>query len=91
MFLNANQYLFEMGDLCNDMFFIVRGTIDLFVEKEIETGGITSECIDVLGRGSMLGSNSIIARESWLYSAINNMTKSAKIIRIKKSVLEKMR
>ena len=66
-FLDYGQKLFNIGDLCEDLFIVLSGTIDI----QISDGYENTETLDVLGRGSVIGFNNILNKEMWYYAAIN--------------------
>lgn len=68
LFLNPAQVLFEAGDVCDAVYIVLSGTIDV----EITDGFTKSRRLDTLGPGSILGQNFVLKQECWYYRAVNN-------------------
>ena len=47
--------------------------------------------LDSLGKGSVIGMNFVIQGEQWMYKAMNPSTQTAKVIKISKNLLQKLR
>lgn len=57
-FYGPTQKLFEIGDICDKMFLVMSGVIDIIVHNEH-----VRQVIDTVGKGSVLGMNFILKKE----------------------------
>lgn len=62
-FCDSGQILFNVGDKCNEIIFIVSGMIDIIITDGTEV----HMTLDLLGRGSVIGANYILSQEKWYY------------------------
>lgn len=85
-FVEYDQALFETGDESTELFFVMSGMISIIISD----GKGRQECLDILGKGSIIGFNSILTNEKWNYRAINMTTQSVKIISLNNAPLRKM-
>lgn len=50
-----DEILFEIGDVCQSIYVVMQGAIEIILSD-----GNISQPLDILGRGSILGSNNVI-------------------------------
>jgi len=57
--LHPNELLFDIGETCRDIFFVISGVVDIIIT---DNKGNT-EVLDVLGRDSVIGGNFVLIKE----------------------------
>lgn len=77
-FYEHGQKLFEQGEHCDDIFIILSGVIDIILWN----GKKKHLVLDYMGRGSIIGINSVLKGEKFLYEAINNCSITATVLKI---------
>ena len=83
-YCDSGQSLFNVGDKCTEIIVIVAGMIDIIITD----GKDVHMTLDLLGKGSVIGSNYILSQEKWYYKAVNKATLPTKIIRLSKKLLQ---
>ena len=78
LFLNPAELLFDAGDVCEAVYIVLAGTVDI----EITDGYSRQTRLDTLGPGSILGQHFVIKQEPWYYRATNNTIHSCSIRKI---------
>ena len=78
-FYEKNEMLFDVGDTADSIFIVIQGVIDIVLTD----GQYNKETLDVLGKGSIMGINSIMTNENWFCRAVNNTSLSVVVIQIK--------
>lgn len=82
-FLDIGQTIFDVGDKCNSIYYILQGVLDIVISD----GYSNHKVLDVLGKGSFLGMNFILKSEIWYYKAVNNSTITSRILKVKMSAI----
>ena len=67
-FYEYKEALFTVGDVCDTIHIVMSGVIDIMITD----GYDQHQRLDVLGKGSIIGSNFILLGERWFCTAINN-------------------
>ena len=49
----TNEVLFEIGETCKNIYILISGMLDIFI---MDNHGV-EEHLDILGRGSIIGTN----------------------------------
>ena len=83
-FYDYGEKLFEVGQPCTEIYFILGGLIDIAVTD----GYYKRNTMDVVGVGSVIGVHNIINNEIWYYEAYNATTRSCKILTVQYSLLK---
>lgn len=85
-FYDKNEMLFDVGDLADSIFIVMQGVIDIVLTD----GYDHHETLDVLGKGSIIGINSMLTSENWFCRAVNNTSMSVLVIQINQNCIRKM-
>lgn len=83
-FYDSKQVLFDVGDACENIFFVLHGVIDIVLSD----GYQNHQVLDILGKGSIIGANFVLKKEKWVYSAINNTTMTVRVLKISHNLLQ---
>jgi CRP/FNR family cyclic AMP-dependent transcriptional regulator len=84
----AGTYIFQQGDLGEDLFIIVQGYV--FLERAMDVGSHKgSVVIDALGKGRTLGCWSALLDEAHILLSSANCQKDTTVIRLKGRALRK--
>lgn len=85
-YCESGQTLFKVGDRCTEIIVVVSGAIDIVI-----TDGETALTLDLLGRGSVVGSNYILSHDKWYYEAANKSTMAARTIILGSELLKSLK
>ena len=78
-FYDIGQVIFDVGDKCECIYYILQGVVDIVISD----GYANSKVLDVLGKGSFIGSNHVLKAEYWFYRALNNSTVTTRVLKVK--------
>jgi CRP-like cAMP-binding protein len=62
-FYDSKQVLFDVGDACENIYFVLHGVIDIVISD----GYQNHQVLDILGKGSIIGANFVLKKEKWIY------------------------
>ena len=65
--ISPGENIFLVGDLCKEICIITQGLIDIIITD----GEAKEEMLDFMGRGSVCGSDYVLNKQKWPYSAVN--------------------
>lgn len=78
-----DQLIFEKGDPCEYIYIVVSGVLGI----ELTDGVSNFQHIDYMGRGSILGANSVISGARWHYRCVSRSRHSASLIQISRRLV----
>jgi len=78
--------VFEIGETCKNIYIIMTGMISIYISDNVGN----EEHLDILGRGSILGTDFTLIKELWVYRAINHTSVAAKLFIIPETAIFKL-
>ena len=81
-----NQTIFEPGDSCDGIYFVMKGVVEVFVRS-----GADEVIIDYLGKGSVVGQYSVLGRDSMLFGMRAVMAGGTALMVLEKETMENLR
>lgn len=85
-YVKPNQLLFEIGETTGNVYIILSGMIDIVISD----GQSSSQVLDILGPGSVIGMKLVLKNEKWFYRAVNNTMRTTRILTITQRSINKL-
>lgn len=79
--------MFEVGQECQDIYFVQSGFIDIVLTD----GYKLNDTLDEVGKGSIIGPNMVLKREKWPFVGVVSQPMTCKVLCIGYSVIESLR